>query len=317
MESVHEILDSQGEEQLGSQQTGANSGTSSTLQRKELQRQQSAEVSSFKPPLKDAWDIKRTFINIKARNDPLRLQVYNQCLKMDPKNQQILLSAFDIQQGKMLMSHFKPKVQQPQIAADYIRTNFEVLAKYIHPLDQIELHKQTGEMIYSTLTDKSITTQKLQDSLENTNTQLNLEKASSQAKDNMIKTLEEIIIGLGHNPKDVKGIEALIKKKDDDIAGLRKQLKSPASRHPQTAEIIKKNYEEELMDLLLKLNEKLNETEKELEKALKDKQPSAPASTIEVITGNTTTGQSTELPQVHTSNLSPEELTKSREELKL
>jgi len=56
---------------------------------------------------------------------------------MAPKNQEILMSAFDIQQGKMLMSHFKPKVQQPQTAADYIRTKFEVLAKDIHPLDQI------------------------------------------------------------------------------------------------------------------------------------------------------------------------------------
>ena len=56
------------------------------------------------------------------------------------------------------MSHLKPKVQQPQTAADYVRTNFEVLAKDIHSLDQIELHKQTGEMIYSTLTDKSMMT---------------------------------------------------------------------------------------------------------------------------------------------------------------
>ena len=62
---------------MGSQQIGANSGTSTTLQKKELQKQQNAEVSSFKPPVKDAWDIKRTFINIKAKNDPLRLQIYN------------------------------------------------------------------------------------------------------------------------------------------------------------------------------------------------------------------------------------------------
>ena len=68
-------------------------------------------------------------------------------------------------------------------------------------------------MIYSTLADKAMAAHKLQDSLENTSTQLQIEKASSQAKDNRIKTLEEIIIGLGHNPKDVKGIEALIKKK--------------------------------------------------------------------------------------------------------
>ena len=135
VESIDEILDSQGQEQLDSQQTGSVSGASTTSQRKELQKQPSIEISSFKTPVKDAGDIKNTFINIKARNDPLRIQVSNQYLKMASENQEILMSNFDIQQGKMLMSHFKPKVQQPQTAADYIRTNFQVLAKDIHPLD--------------------------------------------------------------------------------------------------------------------------------------------------------------------------------------
>ena len=71
--------------------------------------------------------------------------------------------------------------------------------------------------------------QRLQNSLDNTTAQLHLENASSQAKDNRIKSLEELIIGLGHNPKDVKATEALIKMKDDDITTLRKQLKLPPS----------------------------------------------------------------------------------------
>ena len=96
------------------------------------------------------------------------------------------------------------------------------MAKGIHPLDHIELHKQTVEMIYSTLISKAMMSHRLQNSLNNTTAQLQIEKASSQAKDNRIKSLEEIIIGLGHNPKDIKGIEALIKKKEDDIAALRK-----------------------------------------------------------------------------------------------
>lgn len=190
VESIDEILDSQGLEQLGSQQTETVSEASTTSQRKELQKQQSVEISSFKTPVKDTGEIKKTFINIKAKNDPLRIQVYNQFLKMAPKNQERLMSSFDIQQRKMIMSHFKPKVQQPQTATDYITTKFEVLAKDIHPLDQIELHKKTGEMIYSTLTDKAMAAHRLQDSLENTNTQLQLEKASSEDKDNRIKTLE-------------------------------------------------------------------------------------------------------------------------------
>ena len=63
--------------------------------------------------------------------------------------------------------------------------------------------------------------------MDNTTAQLHLEKASSQAKDNRIKSLEEIIIGLGDDRKDVKATKALIKKKDEDIATLRKQLKLP------------------------------------------------------------------------------------------
>ena len=94
---------------------------------------------------------------------------------------------------------------------------------------------------------------RLENSLNNTTAQLQLERASSQAKDNRIKSLEELIIGLGHNPKDVKATEALIKKKDEDIAGLRKQLKLPPLRHPQIAEVVQKKAKEELMDLVLKL----------------------------------------------------------------
>ena len=131
------------------------------------------------------------------------------------------MSAYDIKEGKMIMSYFKSKVQQPQSAADYTRTNLEVLAKDVHPMDQIELHKQTREMIYSTLIGKTMMAHRIQNYLDNTTTQLHLEKTSSQDKDNRIKSLEEIIFGLGHDPKDIKAIEALIKKKDEDIAALR------------------------------------------------------------------------------------------------
>lgn len=109
---------------------------------------------------------------------------------MAPTSRQRLMSAYDIKEGKMVMSYFKPKVEQPKLVADYLRTNFEVMAKDIHPLDQIELHKQTGEMIYSTLIGKAMMVQRLQNSLDNTTGQLHLEKASFQAKDNIIKSLE-------------------------------------------------------------------------------------------------------------------------------
>jgi len=68
----------------------------------------------------------------------------------------------------------------------------------------------------------------------------------------------------------MKGVEALIKKKEDDIVSLRKHLKLPPSRHPQTIEVVKQKSDEEMIDLLLKLNERLNDTKQALEKALKD-----------------------------------------------
>jgi len=76
-------------------------------------------------------------------------------------NQTRLISAFDIKEGKMQMSFLEPTVQQPRSMADYLKTEFEFLAKDIHPIDQIEIHKQIGEMVYSTLTNKVITAHQL------------------------------------------------------------------------------------------------------------------------------------------------------------
>lgn len=89
------------------------------------------------------------------------------------------MEPYDIQEGKMTLSHFKPIMQQPQSSSDYIRTNLEVFSKDIHPMDQIELHKKNGEMVYSTLADKTLMAHRLQNSLHNTTAQLELQKASS------------------------------------------------------------------------------------------------------------------------------------------
>lgn len=211
-------------------------------------------------------------MDIKARNEPLRFQLYNQLLKMAPTNQQRLMSAYDIAEAKMTLSHFKPTMQQPQSAADYIRMNLEVFAKDIHPMDQIELHKQTGEMVYSTLVDKTLQAHRLQNSLHNSGVQLELDKASSQAKDNRIKSLEEIIIELGHDPNDPKGVQALIKKKDEDIEALRKMVKLPPTLHLQTKGVAQQRKDQDVVAMLLALHKRLVETEGALEAALKQKE---------------------------------------------
>lgn len=101
------------------------------------------------------------------------------------------------------MTFFKPIAQKPNTLSYFKRVDFEVLARDIHPIDQIEMHKQVGEMIYSTLTGKAIATHQLQNSLNNISAQFQLDKASSQDKDTRIESLEDLVIELGHDPKDI------------------------------------------------------------------------------------------------------------------
>lgn len=177
---------------------------------------------------------------------------------MAPTNQQRLMSAYDVQEDKMIMSHFMPTAAQPQSASDCLRTNLEVLAKDIHPMDKIEQHKQTGEMVYASLADQTLDNYRLQNSLNNTASQLELERASSQAKENRIRSLEDIIIEIGHDPKDIKGIQEILKLRDADMAALRRKIKLLASIHPQTDDVSQQRHDQEATTLLISLSKQLN-----------------------------------------------------------
>ena len=134
-EIIEEIIESPRSEKATRPQTSPVLETSTSSHRQELEKQHSVEISSVRPQSKQGFDIKRTFTDIKAQNEPIRLQLYDQFLKMTPTKQQRLMSAYDIKEGKMILSDFNPKVQWPQSAADYIRTNLEALSKDIHPMD--------------------------------------------------------------------------------------------------------------------------------------------------------------------------------------
>ena len=158
-EISEEFLESPRRDRETSQQTP----TSSFQQ--EQERQHGIEVSSSTQQSKWPPGIKATFMEIKAQNELLRVQLYDQFLKATPTKKQRLMAAYDFKEEKMILSHFKPKVQQSQTAADYVKTNLEVLAKDIHPMNQIELHKKTGEMVYVTLADKTMLAHELKESL--------------------------------------------------------------------------------------------------------------------------------------------------------
>jgi hypothetical protein len=175
--------------------------------------------------------------SIKKRNQSLTSSDYAQFQKQSSTAQHRLLSAFDTEKGKMHMAYLHALVPDPKVISDYRRTSFEFQAKDVHPADQMDMHKQTGEMISHTLARVATSAAKLRTSLSNAQTQLKLEKMSSFAKDNRIKTLQELVLKIGYDLANVQAAEEMIKKKNADIAALRKQLKLPPTEDPQTKEI--------------------------------------------------------------------------------
>jgi DNA repair exonuclease SbcCD ATPase subunit len=93
--------------------------------------------------------------------------------------------------------------------------------------------------------------------------------------------LEELVLKIGYDPSNMKVAEDMIKKKNDNIASLRKQLKFPPTEDSHAKEIAKKEGEkDEMLKLLMEQNTQLKEMEVEMEKLVKEKEQLKP---IEVI----------------------------------
>ena len=164
---------------------------------------------------------------------------------------------------------------------DYKRSTFEFDTKEVHPANQMDLHKQTGEMVFSTLENASTTTAKLQVSLNNVQTQLKMDKVSSFSKDSRIKSLEELVLKIGYNPSNVKVVEELLKKKNVDIASLRKQLKLPATEDSRAKDMAEtEGQKEEMLKIIMEQNAQIKEMEAELEKLVKEKEQIEPMEVI-------------------------------------
>ena len=168
------------------------------------------------------------------------------------------------------MAFLQVQVPDPKVITYYKRATFEFQTKDMHPADQMDLYKKIGEMVFHTLVHASASAAKLQVSLNNAQTQLNMEKISSFAQDNRIKTLEELVLKIGYDPSNVKSAEEMIKNKNADIVALRKQLKLPPTEDSQEKEIEEKEGEnDEMLKLLMEQNAQLKEMEAETEKLLK------------------------------------------------
>jgi hypothetical protein len=65
-------------------------------------------------------------------------------------------------------------VPDPKAITDYKRATFKFHTRDVNPTDQMDLHRKTGEMAFSTLANGSTSIAKLQVSLRNVQTQLKL-----------------------------------------------------------------------------------------------------------------------------------------------
>jgi len=74
---------------------------------------------------------------------------------------------------------------------------------------------------------------------------------------------------------NVKVAKKLLKKKNADIASLRKQLKLSATKDSQAKEMVEsEGHEEEILKLIMEQNAQIKEMEAELEKLVKEKEQS-------------------------------------------
>jgi hypothetical protein len=110
---------------------------------------------------------------------------------------------------------------------------------------------------------------------------LKLEKISSFAKDNKIKTLEELVLKIGYDPSNVKAVEEMLKNKNVYIASPRRQLKLPPTEDAQAKEIAEMEGEkDEMLKLIMEQNAQLKEMDAELERLVKEKEQSTPMEVI-------------------------------------
>ena len=92
------------------------------------------------------------------------------------------------------MSFLQPTTSTPKTVADYKKVEFEVDTENVHELDQIDFHRHSSEMLYSTMVTKEMSATKLQNTILNMQDKMKLDKGSLYAKDLRIKALEDLIL---------------------------------------------------------------------------------------------------------------------------
>jgi len=93
------------------------------------------------------------------------------------------------------------------------------------------------------------------------------------AKDTKIQSLENLVLKMRYDPSNINVAEELIKKKNVEVAALRKQLKLPASEDPMAKEIEEtETQKSDMMRLIIEQNLQIKQMEEKMEKLVKEKE---------------------------------------------
>jgi hypothetical protein len=115
----------------------------------------------------------------------------------------------------------------------------------IHPVDMIELHQQTSDMLYRGVLQSSPSERKMKNMVMKIEKQLTQERVATKANRIQINELERKIISLGEDPKNMTIVGDLIKEKDNEIKILKKKINVPDVQHVQTPELQASHEEKE------------------------------------------------------------------------
>ena len=124
------------------------------------------------------------------------------------------------------------------VVSDNKVSEMEVKLDKISVPDKIQLHKQTGDVIYSDLLHATLKVTRLQYLVDKMEIQLKHEKVENKANLIQIKKLQGDIISLGTEPNNVQAMKNLLEDKDNTIQVLKKKLKVPNTEHVQSLEFL-------------------------------------------------------------------------------
>ena len=116
-------------------------------------------------------------------------------------------------------------------------SEMEIRLDKISVLDKIQLHKQTGDIIYLDLLHAIMKINKLQALVNKMEFQLKHEKVKNKANLIQIKKLQVDVKSMGSEPVNAQATKKILEEKDNTIQVLKKKLKFPNVEHAQSPEL--------------------------------------------------------------------------------